>query len=425
MVGEFMQTLKKILNVLGPGFITGAADDDPTAIATYAQSGSQFGYKQLWTTLLTIPCMFITQEMSGRIGMVTGKGIAATIRQNYSSWILYIALILLIVANGVNIGADVGAMAQSGQLLFRLPFIVWILTVISSILLLQIFVGYKKYGNILKYSTIAFGGYIITAFLIKQNWFEILRYTVIPFVSFKKDYLLNLSAIVGTNISPYLFFWQASEEVEEAVGKKRLVTQDKGKPRIAKGDMKKLKIDTIIGMIFSNCIVFFIEITTAASLGIHGLSTIDSPSKAAIALKPFAGNFSFLLFSIGVLGSGFLAVPVLSSSTAYAISETFQKKVGLQKEFVKAPFFYTIIILVTLLGSCINFMSIKPFQLLIYAAALNGVLTPFLLIIILLIANNTKIMGKYTNSMLNNIAAIIIAVVMGIVAIALCISLHS
>ena len=407
-----MDKIKKFFTILGPGLITGASDDDPTAIATYSQSGAQFGYHQLWTALYTIPFMITMQEMCGRIGLVTGKGIAFIIRKNYPKPLLYIALLFLLVANLINIGADIGAIAETAQLIWHIPFIIYVVAITILLLLLQLFVGYKIFSKILKYATISLLAYVATGFFTKQNWFSIFTSILIPYLSLKKDFLINLTAILGTNISPYLFFWQASEEVEENVEKHKMREVDRGRPTIKKADIFHLRLDTAIGMIFSNIIVLFIEITAAGTLAKHGITNIHSASQAAQSLQPVAGSASFALFAIGILASGLLAVPVLSSSAAYAVAETFKQTSGLNQKFPKAPWFYALITVTTLVGASINFLPIKPFILLIYSAAVNGILTPFLLVIILFITNNKKIMGTYTNTKVTNIMGIILALLM-------------
>ncbi len=418
-----MQLVRKILKIIGPGFIAGASDDDPTAVATYSQSGGMFGYKQLWTALFTAPFMIIVQEMCGRIGIVSGKELGTILHMHYSKSLLYSILVLLVLVNLITLGADLGGMAATAQLLWNIPFIMWLIVLTLIILGLQIFLSYKTYANVLKYTALAFLGYIISAFLVKQDWKEALLYTFLPYVSLHKDYLLNLVAILGTNISPYLFFWQADQEVEEEVEEKKLPDIDVGKPKIEKGDLTSMRTDTVIGMIFSNIIVYFIEIATAATLGAHGITNVSTPAQAAQALKPFAGQYAFWLFAIGIMGSGFLAIPALSTSASYAVSRTFKWKVGLTKTFFEAPFFYMLIILLTILGIGINFLPVKPFDLLVYAAALNGILTPFLLVVILLVANDKRIMGKYTNSSISNMLGWIITVLTGIAASALIYSL--
>lgn len=414
-----LRKIKKLLQKIGPGFITGASDDDPSGIATYAQTGAIFGYSQLWTAFFTFPLMTVIQEMCGRIGIVTGKGLAGVIKHYYSKKILYFSVFLLLLANTINIGADLGAMAASAQLLFNIPFVVLILGITTICLLLQIFVPYRTYANILKYFTFSLFAYILTAFIVKQDWLLILKSTFIPEFTFGSAYLLNIVAILGTTISPYLFFWQASEEVEEEVESGKLKSMGAGVPKFTKRDIKDLRIDTIVGMFFSNLVMFFIIVTTASTLGQHGITEIQSAEQAAQALRPLAGNFAYWLFAAGVIGTGLLAVPVLAGSAAYAFSEVFGWKEGLYRKFKQAHAFYGVIIVATLVGLLINFSHIPPFKMLYYTAVLNGLCAPPLMILIMLISNNKKIMNSYTNGHLSNILGWLITFIMSIAAIAI------
>ncbi|MBI2662126.1 divalent metal cation transporter [Candidatus Woesearchaeota archaeon] len=414
---------KKFLNKIGPGFITGASDDDPSGIATYSQTGAQFGYSQLWTSLFSFPFMATIQEMCGRIGLVTGKGLAGVIKKHYSQKILFFCVFLLIIANTINIGADLGAMASAGQLVFGIDFIYLLLGITALTLILEIFISYKTYAKILKYLMISLLSYILVAFMVNQDWTTALLSTIIPHFSFTKEYLLNIVAILGTTISPYLFFWQASEEVEEEVSKKELRTMGNGIPKFKFQDLKDLRLDTLLGMFFSNLVMFFIILATASTLGAYGITNIQTADQAAQALHPLAGNFTYFLFAIGIIGVGLLAVPVLAGSASYALSETFGFKEGLYRKFSKAHGFYGIIILATIIGLVINFISIPPFKMLYYTAIINGLCAPPLMIIILFISNNKKIMGNYTNRRLSNLLGIIITGIMSLSALALIISL--
>lgn len=418
-----MNKVKKLLKVLGPGFITGASDDDPSGIGTYAQTGAMFGYNQLWTALFSLPFMTVVQEMCGRIGMVTGTGLAGVLKIHYTRKVLYIAVGILFIANTINIGADLGAMAASAQLILGIPFWVWLLIITAATILLEVFVSYPAYARLLKYLTLSLFAYIVTVFVIKQDWMHILSRTIIPSFTFNKDYLLNIVALLGTTISPYLFFWQADEEVEEEIEHHQLRAMGKGVPRITKRDIREMRLDTIVGMLFSNIVMFFIIVTTASTLGAHGIKDIQTADQAASALRPFAGDFAFLLFALGIIGTGLLAVPILAGSASYAISEAFNLKEGLSKRFTQAHGFYAIIAFATLLGFLINFTSIKPFTLLYYTAILNGIAAPPLLILIMLTANNSKIMGKYTNNRTVNILGWVITGVMSLAALALVASL--
>jgi NRAMP (natural resistance-associated macrophage protein)-like metal ion transporter len=420
-----MKKLKALLKKLGPGFITGASDDDPSGIATYSQTGSQFGYGQLWTALFTFPFMTIIQEMCGRIGMVTGKGLAKVLKENYGRSVLFGAVALLCIANTINIGADLGAMAAAGQLLIGFPFLVWLLVITAITLALEIFVSYPTYAKFLKYLTLSLFAYVATAFVINQDWSKILVSTLIPHFSFSRVYLLNIVAILGTTISPYLFFWQADQEVEEEIAQHKLNENGKTKPKIYAGDIRRMRLDTFVGMLFSNLVMFFIMVTTASTLGVHGITTITTADQAAAALQPLAGNFAFLLFAAGIIGTGLLAVPILAGSASYALSETFNWKAGLGKKFNQAKAFYIIIICSTLLGVLVNFTPIKPFQMLYYTAILNGLCAPPLMILIMLISRNKKIMGKHTNSRFGNIMGWIITTIMCLAAIALIVTVKS
>lgn len=414
-----MKKLKQILKVIGPGFITGASDDDPSGIGTYAQTGAQFGYGQLWTALFSFPFMTVVQEMCGRIGMVTGNGLAVIVKEYYIKPVLYVSVILLVLANTVNIGADLGAMAASGQLIFHIPFLFWLIGMTIATLLLEIFVPYPAYAKFLKYLTLSLFAYFFVAFTVKQDWGKIAFSTLVPAFSFNKNYLLNIVAILGTTISPYLFFWQCDEEVEEEIAHNRIHAMGKGVPKIRYKDIREMRFDTIFGMFFSNLVMWFIIVTTASTLATHGITNIQTADQAATALKPFAGNYAFLLFALGIIGTGFLAVPILSGSSSYAVAESFGWKVGLGQKFKKAQKFYGVIAIATIVGLVVNFTPLKPFQLLYYTAVLNGICAPPLLVLIMLIGNNKRIMGQHTNSMFSNILGWTIVGIMAIAAIAL------
>jgi len=278
------QKIKKLFRYLGPGFVTGASDDDPTAIATYTQAGARFGYSQLWTALFTLPFMTVIQEMSGRIGLVTGKGLAGVIKAHYSKKLLYIAVFLLLIANTINIGADLGAMAASGQLIFKIPFIFWLIGITIFTLLMEIFISYKTYAKFLKYLALFLLSYVVVAFIVKQDWHQIFFSTFIPRISLNKIYLLSLLAILGTNISPYLFFWQAGEEVEEEVAGEKIKMMGRGTPKTSKADVKKMNLDTIIGMVFSNIVVFLSITCNNLSLGIVIMASTFSDNSC----RPFS-----------------------------------------------------------------------------------------------------------------------------------------
>ncbi len=414
-----MNFFKKLFKKLGPGFITGASDDDPSGIATYSQTGAIFGYQQLWIALFSFPFMTIIQEMCGRIGMVTGKGIAVIVRENYAKPILYVAVFLLALANTINIGADLGAMASSAKLIIGVPFELLLLILTGVTLILEIFVPYPAYAKFLKYLAFSLLAYVVAAFIIKEDWSKIAVSTIIPYFSTSREYLLNIVALLGTTISPYLFFWQADEEIEEEIEGNKLRAMGKGVPKVRRGDIRGMRFDTTLGMFFSNLITFFIIVVTASTLHFHNITNIQTADQAASALKPFAGEFAFLLFALGVVGTGLLAVPILAGSASYAIAETFKWKVGLGKKFTKAPAFYAVLGAATLIGLFVNFASIKPFQMLYYTAVLNGIVASPLLILIMLIGNNKKIMGQHTNSFASNLLGWIITIVMTGAALAL------
>lgn len=402
----------RIKKSLGPGVITGIADDDPSGIATYAQTGAMFGFAQLWLALFSYPFMMAIQEMCGRIGMITGMGLAGVVKKYYSHKILFGAVLILSVTNIINIGADLGAMAAATQLILPVPFGVALAALTAITILTQVLVPYKTYVNVLKYLALTVFSYVIAALAINQDWGLILKSTLIPHIEFTKEYMINLTAMLGTTISPYLFFWQASEEVEEEVAHHKLRAMGKGTPRINHGDMAQLRVDTAIGMLISNMITFFIIITAANTLGVNGIQNITSAAQVAESLRPFAGDFASLLFTLGIVGTGLLAVPVLAGSAAYAMSEMFGWEEGLSKSFAQARSFYFVIILSTLVGLLVNLSPINPITMLYYSAMLNGLLAPPILILILLIGNNKKILGKNTNGRLGNILGIIITCIM-------------
>lgn len=419
--------LSKILKSLGPGFITGASDDDPSGIATYSQTGALFGFTQAWTALFSFPLMAAIQEMCGKIGLVTGRGLAGVIREHYSKKILYSAVFLLFTANTVNIGADLGAMAASAELVsspfLSLGFIFWLLIFVLITLFLEIFISYKTYSKYLKYLTFALFSYVITTFIIKINWMDVLTSLILPNIQFNKIYFLNIVAILGTTISPYLFFWQTSEEVEEEVAHHKLRQMGAGQPKVTPKDISKLNLDTIIGMFFSNLVMFFIIVVTGATIFKNGIYNIQSASDAASALKPLAGDYAFLLFATGIIGTGLLAVPILAGSASYAVSEAFGWKEGLYRKFKTAQGFYLVIIAATLLGVLINFIGVNPISFLYYTAVINGIIASPLLTMILLISNNKKIMGNRTNGKLLNCLGVTTIVVMILAALAFITSL--
>lgn len=415
--------LKKLFKKIGPGFITGAADDDPSGVATYSQTGAIFGFGQLWLALFSFPFMVVIQQMCGRIGMVTGKGLAGVIRTHYSKPVLYLAVSLLVITNTINIGADLGVMATSAQMLLGWPFLFWLCLMTGVIIVLEVFVTYKTYSKILKYLALALFAYVLTAFIVRPDWGIIAKNTVFPQIQFSRDYLLNIVAILGTTISPYLFFWQASQEVEEEIVEGKISDMGVGKPMVKQKNITNMDWDTVVGMVFSQMIMFFIIITTAATLHANGITNIETASQAAEALRPVAGNLAYLLFAAGIIGTGLLAVPILAGSSAYAVAETIGLKEGLSKKSGLAPGFYGVIAASTLIGMLISWLGIDPIRALYYAAALNGLAAPPLMVLIILIANNKKVMGKFVNKRISNIVGGVIVLVMAIAGILLIIDL--
>ena len=380
--------------MLGPGLITGASDDDPSGIGTYSQVGAQFGYAMLWTMLFSYPLMSGIQEISARIGRVTGRGIAGNMRKYYPRWLTYIVAGLLVIANVINLGADLGAMGAAVQLLIGGSALLYsiIFAVIS--LLLQIFVPYKKYVNFLKWLTLVLFAYVATVFVVRVPWGEALQGTFIPTIEFKADYFAGLIAVLGTTISPYLFFWQASQEVEEidrAPTEKALAEA----PYQAPMEIVRIKADTYIGMGISNLIAFFIILTSAVTLHAHGKTDIQSATQAAEALRPVAGDFAFALFTVGIIGTGLLAVPVLAGSAAYAVSGVFGWSASLERQALQAKRFYGVLAAATLIGLGLNFTSIDPIKALFWAAVINGVLAGPVMVVIMLMATNPAVMSQF------------------------------
>jgi NRAMP (natural resistance-associated macrophage protein)-like metal ion transporter len=383
-----------VLEKLGPGLITGAADDDPSGIAAYSQAGAQFGYNLLWTLFFTYPLMVGIQVVSARIGRVTGYGLAGNIRRQYPVAILYALIGLLLVANTINIGADIGAMADALALLVGGPRHLYIVAIGVLCVILQVFVSYHRYVRVLKWLTLSLFSYVAVVFAVDIPWPQVLHAVVLPSVSFKAEYVTTVVAILGTTISPYLFFWQASQECEDL----RSVKEDKplrNHPEQAVRQLHRIKVDTYIGMGFSNLIAFFIMLTTAATLYAHGVKDIESSAQAAEALRPLAGRFAFLLFSMGIIGTGLLAVPVLAGSSAFALAESFRWKRGLDLTPLRGIRFYGVIAVSTLMGMGLGFTRIDPIKALYWAAVINGVISVPIMLVMMRMVANPKIMGKF------------------------------
>ena len=412
-----MKLLKKLSKTIGPGFITGVADDDPSGIATYAQTGALFGLNQLWMTVYSLPLMIAVQEMCARVGMTTGKGIAGVIKNHYSKKLLFVAVLLLSIANIINIGADLGAMGQATSLISPLSFGVSLIFITAFTLATSILIPYHLYAKILKYFAATVLSYIVAAFFVKQDWGAITYAAFVPHMEWNKDFLLNITAFLGTTISPYLFFWQADEEVEELVEKKNILAFGKGRPTITTADIRQMRSDTMIGMFLSNLIAFFIIVTASSTLREGGNHIITSASQLAEALRPLAGDFAVYLFAFGILGTGLLAIPVLAGAVAYAVAEMFSFPLGLSKTFKEATGFYGVLIIAILVGVLLNFVNIEPILMLYYAAAVNGILAAPLLVIILFIANNKKILGDRTNGSLSNVLVATTTVIMAVISL--------
>ncbi len=405
------------MKTVGPGVVTGIADDDPSGIATYAQTGAMFGLQQLWLALYAIPFMIAVQEMCGRIGMVTGDGLAGLMRKHYPRYILVGSVSLLILANVINIGADLGAMATALHMIS--PFSVGISMVCITLFTAAaaVFIPYHLYVKFLKYFALSIAAYIFAAFMVKHDWHSITFATLVPHIQWNKEFFLNVTAFLGTTISPYLFFWQADEEVEEEIASGKIHAFGKGRPKLTKSDLTEMRTDTVIGMAASNIVAFFIIITASSAFHDNGVYNVATATKLADALTPLAGHYATLLFALGILGTGLLAVPVLAGSGAYALSEAFGIKAGLGKTFSQAKGFYAVLSIALLVGALLNFIQIEPITMLYYTAAINGLLAPPLLVIILFMANNKKILGDKTNSMLSNILGITITIIMSLVGI--------
>jgi NRAMP (natural resistance-associated macrophage protein)-like metal ion transporter len=379
---------------LGPGLITGAADDDPSGIATYSQAGAQFGFGMLWTVLFTYPLMVAIQVVSARIGRVSGQGIASGIRQHYPAWLLYFIVSLLLLANTINIAADVAAMADALKLIAGGPAHFYAIGFGAVSLLLQVFVPYHSYVRILKWFTLSLLAYVLTAFVVDTPWTKAAIGTLLPHLSWKREYLTTVVAVFGTTISPYLFFWQASQEVEDQQAD-AMEHPLKEAPRLGRANFRRIKIDTTIGMGFSNLVAYFIILTTAVTLNFHGITDIQTSAQAALALRPIAGEFAFLLFTAGIIGTGMLAIPVLAGSAAYAMAGAFNWKSSLELPPMFAKRFYGIIIVSTAIGVLLCFTPINPIKALYWSAVLNGVISVPIMVVMMLMAARPEIMGKF------------------------------
>lgn len=414
--------LFKFLKVLGPGLTTGAADDDPSGIATYSQTGAQFGYGQLWMALYMLPLMTAVQETCARVGLVTGKGISAVVREYYPRNVLYVMVALVVLANTINIGADIGAMASAAQLLVPLPFMLLTFGFTLTILLLEVFTSYRIYSRILKWLALSLLAYPVTLFIVDQPWLTILKATLIPHLEFSFAFLFIITGVLGTTISPYLFFWEASQEVE---GLREDGRQSGKVPCVSGFRIRRMRLDNNFGMIFSEFATWSLIVVAATVLHQSGVRDIRTASDAAKALEPLvhsfphAGFLAKLIFSTGIIGLGLLAVPVLSGSAAYAVCEAFDWASSLNYKLKRAPAFYGVICLATLVGLLINFIGIDPVKALVYAAVLNGVAAVPLIFLIARIAASREIMGEFKSSRLSNILLWTTFIAMGTAVVAM------
>jgi NRAMP (natural resistance-associated macrophage protein)-like metal ion transporter len=383
-----------LLKRLGPGLITGAADDDPSGIATYSQAGAQYGFGLLWSVLLTTPLMIGIQIVSARIGRVSGHGLAANIRDHYPAWLLHAIVGMLLFANTVNIAADLSAMGNALQLVVGGASQIYIVFFALLSLVLQIFVPFPRYAPILKWMTLSLLAYVATVFAVEVRWSEATMAVLFPRPQFRADYVATLVAVLGTTISPYLFFWQASQEVEEqraTPGHEPL----REAPEQAAHHLDRIKVDTWVGMLFSNGIALCIMLTAASTLHVQGITTIDTAEQAARALRPIAGDFAFLVFAAGIVGTGLLAVPVLAGSAAYAVAESFRWPIGLGLPLLEARGFYAILAAATLIGVAVDFTDIDPIKALIWSAVVNGVIAVPIMAIMMLLAVKPDVMGPF------------------------------
>lgn len=425
MVGTFLSRLKNngTFKALGPGLITGAADDDPSGIATYSQAGAQFGFNMLWTVVLTLPFMVGIQMVSARIGCVTRKGLAANIRAAFPPWLLYAVVLLLLVANIINIAADIAAMGEAMRLvvgtgsahLYSVGFGFLCLT-------LQIFLPYRKYVQYLKWLTLGLLAYVATIFAIHVEWRQVLLHAVLPNFSWNNESVTLIVAVFGTTISPYLFFWQASQEVEE-LRQQHLEETPYRNPEKYVAHMKRIKLDTVIGMGFSNLVAFCIILTTAATLATNGLTNIETSAQAAEALRPIAGEFAFALFALGIVGTGMLAVPVLAGSAAYAVTESFRWPNGLNLTVLEAREFYAIISLATIGGVLLNLTPVDPIKALFWAALINGVISVPIMAVMMILARNPRVMGRFTLSRRHTVTGWLGVTVMLIAVVAMLVTM--
>ena len=411
-----------IFKLLGPGLITGASDDDPSGIATYSQVGAKFGFDMLWTMLISYPMMTAVQEISARIGRITGRGLAGNMRRFYSAWITLPLVALLVAANIFNLGADIIAMGTALALVIGGPATLYgVLFTIGS-LVLQIFIPYTSYSNYLKWLTLALFAYVATAFVIRVPWGQALRHTFLPMFSWNQESLTAIVAVMGTTISPYLFFWQASTEVEEVEAHRDQHPLKKA-PEQAKDEFERIRLDTLIGMAASNIVAFFIILTAAVTLHANGKTDINSAAEAAESLRPLAGQFAFLLFSLGIIGTGLLAVPVLAGSAAYAVGEAFRWPTGLERKPWQAKRFYAVIVAAMLLSLLLDFIGLDPIKALVFSAAINGIVAVPILALLMIMSRDSRIVGQFRISTAYKVLGWLTTAFMTLAAVGLLVSM--
>jgi len=416
-VSEKHNPIKNLLDRLGPGLITGASDDDPSGIGTYTQAGAALGYATLWTAIVTLPLMIVVQHVCAKIGMCGGRGLAGVLRRYYSKKLLYPVVLGLVVANTINAGADISAIAAAINMFVPIPIVAMVIPIAGAIVVLQVWGSYHLIVKIFKWLTLSLFAYVIAAFLAHPDWAAVAKATFFPQIKFSGEYITTIVAILGTTISPYLFFWEASEEVEDekSEGRKTIASR-RGATDV---EIKKEKIDTIVGMVFCNVVFYFVILAAGATLHATGQTTVQSATEAAQALRPLAGNLATVLFAIGLIGAGLLAVPVLTGSAAYAVAETFNWPSGLDEKPRHAKKFYGVIAASTLVGVILDFAGINPISALFWTAVINGVVAPPLLVVVMLVANNKRVMGTRTNGPATNIIGWLAAIIMFAAAIAM------
>ena len=413
-----------VIEQLGPGLITGAADDDPSGIATYSQVGAQFGLNMLWAVVFALPLMIAIQSVAARIGSVTGKGLAANIKQVFPRWLLMVLVLLLLIANIINIAADIAAMGAAAALVAPgVDFHLYVLAFAALSLILQVFIAYHRYVAVLKYLTLALLAYVAVIFTVKIPWDQVALRTVLPQLALNKESAMMLVAVLGTTISPYLFFWQSAQEVEDIEDK----ANDKKalKPGVgddcdeveARRQLRRIRVDTVVGMVFSELIAFFVILTAAVTLNVHHITKIDTAAQAAQALKPIAGPFASIIFSLGIIGTGLLAIPVLAGSAAYAVAETRGWTEGLNRKVMEAKGFYAIIALAVVGGVLLSFSPIDPIKALVWSAVVNGVAAVPIMAVTMIVSQRKDLMGEYTSSLLQRIFGWLATAGMGAAAV--------